>query len=463
MKQLLTMLFSILIFSCSEDDIYEPVNDSTPNYQEEFPGGDGSIGLEDKRAFSQSFRNFQTSEQITFKSGNFLFENFWLEGVSNSAQNLDGLGPFFNARSCTGCHINDGRGRVPIGDENISGLLFRLHQNNSNSITGADLGDPTYGGQLQNLAISEIENLNEGKLQVTYTEISGTYPSGESYSLRNPQYSIINANYGAFNSVISPRIAPANLGLGLLEAISDEDLLKHEDEFDADEDGISGRPNYVWHIKNNKVKIGRFGWKASQPTVRQQVATAFNGDMGITTTIFPDDCPSTIDEKYCDNLIEVDDTDLEAITLYSSGLAVPFRRSFNKENTNKGQQLFSEIQCAACHVPKHITGNIGISDAFKNQTIFPYTDLLLHNMGNDLADNANDFKASGNEWRTPPLWGIGLVPIVNGHQELMHDGRARNVEEAILWHGGEAKNSKQQFKNLTKIQRQQLIDFVNSI
>ena len=462
------ILSALLLLCCSssDDGVYEKVSINAPDPDSQFPGGIASIDLTDERAFSQPFRTFSVAEQIEFKSGNFLFQNTWVEGFSLSSQNLDGLGPFYNARSCTGCHANDGRGRVPVGGENITGLLFRLHGTNVNPITGQNIGDPIYGEQFQNLVVQEIDGQFEGKLEVSYTEINGQYPDGTTYSLRQPEYGTTNLNYGDISSKISPRIAPVNLGLGLLEAISESDLLENADEFDADADGISGKPNYVWHVRSQTKMIGRFGWKLEQPTVRQQVAAAFNGDMGLSTTIFQDDCPTVLSEQ-CPDLIfediEVEDDALERITLYSSGLSVPLRRDFNTEQTNLGAQLFSQIDCAKCHIPKHITGSSELSTAFENQTIFPYTDLLLHDMGAALSDNANSFDATGNEWRTPPLWGIGLIPVVNGHQELMHDGRARNVEEAILWHAGEAANARENFKQLTKEERQALIDFVNSI
>lgn len=461
----LVALILLLLSGCSKDD-----SDNTDyvviDPRAQFPGGEASINLSDERSFSQPFSTFSTAEQIEFKSGNFLFGNIWVEGFSLSSQNLDGLGPFFNARSCTGCHVNDGRGRVPLAGENITGLLFRLHGDNIDPITGQNLGDPIYGEQFQNLVVRELDREFEGRLQVNYIEIEGEYPNGTSYTLRQPHYNIVNLNYGEVTTQISPRIAPVNLGLGLLEAISEEDLLANADELDLDVDGISGKPNYVWHVKSQSKRIGRFGWKLEQPTVKQQVAAAFNGDMGLSTNIFQNDCPAVLEDQ-CDELIgeaiEVDEDALNKITFYSSGLSVPLRRNFNTEQTNLGEQLFNNIACIKCHVAEYTTGISDMSPAFENQIIFPYTDLLLHDMGDALSDNAVSFDAIGNEWRTPPLWGVGLIPAVNGHQELMHDGRARNVEEAILWHGGEAENSKESFKQLAPPERKALIDFVNSL
>lgn len=459
------LLLPFLFIECSNDES-EEAEYVVVDLQAEFPGGEASIKLSDERSFSQSLRTFTTAEQIRFKSGNFLFENVWVEGFSLSSQNLDGLGPFFNARSCVGCHVNDGRGSVPKDGENITGLLFRLHSENIDPQTGQNLGDPIYGGQFQNLAVRKFDIKSEGKIEVNYTEVEGVYPDGTSYTLRHPIYNTVNLNYGNISSQISPRIAPVNLGLGFLEAISEKDILANADEADSDADSISGKPNYVWHVESQSKQIGRFGWKLEQPTVKQQVAAAFNGDMGLSTTIFEDDCPAVVSDQCGDligEVVEVDNEALDNITLYSSGLSVPLRRDFNTKQTNLGEQLFSDILCIKCHVAKYTTGTSSMSPAFENQVIFPYTDLLLHDMGEELSDNAISFDAMGSEWRTPPLWGVGLIPAVNGHQELMHDGRARNVEEAILWHGGEAEQSKNNFKQLTKTERQALIDFVNSL
>ena len=270
----------------------------------------------------------------------------------------------------------------------------------------------------------------------------------------------------ANNINISPRVANQMIGLGLLEAIDENTLLNFSDENDSNSDGISGRPNYVWDVENNSTKIGRFGWKANQPNLRQQVAAAFNGDIGITSTLFPlENCPPGVD---CNTLPnggspEIPDNNLNHVTLYSSTLGVPARRNWDEIEIQEGKALFNQINCNSCHIPQIVTGNHPTIDALSNQIIRPYTDLLLHDMGDELSDNSTDFLATGNEWRTPPLWGIGLIETVNGHTRLLHDGRARNMEEAILWHGGEAENSKLAFKNLDAINREKVISFLNTL
>ncbi|WP_415036005.1 di-heme oxidoredictase family protein [Flavobacterium sp.] len=266
--------------------------------------------------------------------------------------------------------------------------------------------------------------------------------------------------------LVSPRIANQMVGLGLLEAVTEADILSRVDEADSNHDGISGRANYVYDVASNAQKLGRFGWKANQPSIRQQVAAAFSGDLGITSSLFPNEnCPPGVD---CDAIPnggspEIPDLALNRVVLYSSTLSVPARRNHTAPNVVAGKKVFNDLNCVACHTPKMQTGNTYPIVALRNQTIRPYSDMLLHDMGPGLADNAPSFQANGFEWRTQPLWGIGLIQTVNGHTNLLHDGRARNVEEAILWHGGEAQQAKERYKQLTAKQRSDLLEFINSL
>jgi CxxC motif-containing protein (DUF1111 family) len=266
--------------------------------------------------------------------------------------------------------------------------------------------------------------------------------------------------------LVSPRVANQIIGLGLLEAVEEQTLLNFADENDANGDGISGRANYVYDKMTNSLKMGRFGWKANQPNIRQQVAAAFVNDMGITSYVFPDEiCPPGVDCNAIPNggSPEISDSNFDKVVLYSQTLSVPMRRNYNDQNVLRGKQIFNSINCAACHIPKMQTGSGHSVASLRNQTIRPYTDMLLHDMGSGLADNAPDYLASGTEWRTQPLWGIGLINKVNKHTKLLHDGRARNVTEAILWHGGEAQASKDKFKQLSAKDREDLLAFINSL
>ena len=257
------------------------------------------------------------------------------------------------------------------------------------------------------------------------------------------------------------------IGLGLLETIPELNITKNADPEDINGDGVSGRINIVWDIQQKKRSLGRFGWKAGQPNVRQQTAAAFNGDLGITSTLFPAQ-PCSKSQNNCQSAShgeqpEISNQLLKFVTFYAKTLAVPARRSIESPEVKRGKYLFAHAGCAACHTPHFRTGEDNDFPELSRQYIAPYSDLLLHDMGEGLADNRPEFEATGTEWRTPPLWAIGLVQAVNGHTFFLHDGRARNLTEAILWHGGEAENSKDRFKAMNKKDREAVIKFLNSL
>ncbi|MGD1848994.1 MAG: di-heme oxidoredictase family protein [Salibacteraceae bacterium] len=429
-------------------------------------GSNNTVFDQSTNAFGFSAPALKGMDELNFAVGNSFFKQNWVSAPA-SAESRDGLGPYFNARTCSGCHFKDGRGRPPRFDgEEASGLLLRLSIPGVNPY-GGPRPDPNYGDQLQDRGIQGITR--EGNYSIVYTEIEKVFPDGETYALRQPEYVLNELNYGPLSGdvQISPRVGQQIIGMGLLEAILESDILALADENDADKDGISGRPNRVWDVFDQSERLGRFGWKANQPTVVQQTASAFHGDMGITSSPFPEqncadpqgDCQNAPDG----GAPEVTDESLESIVLYVSNLAVPARRDFDQPEVLQGKNIFNAIGCAKCHTPSFKTGIHDRFDNLSNQTIWPYTDLLLHDMGPGLADNRPDFKATGQEWRTQPLWGLGLIKSVNGHEFLLHDGRARNVQEAILWHGGEAEAVTRNFKNLSKAERAALLTFLYSL
>jgi CxxC motif-containing protein (DUF1111 family) len=334
--------------------------------------------------------------------------------------------------------------------------------------------EPTYGGQLQNRSIQGHKA--EGQIRIEYKEIPVKLAGGETVHLRKPTYSITNLGYGplAPGTMISPRVAPPMIGLGLLEAIPEKEILANVDTDDANKDGISCKPNWVWSHEHDKVMLGRFGWKAGVPTINQQTAEAASGDIGLSTTMIrtpsgdctdkQQDClnaPNGNSPKYQD--AELGDELFRLVAFYSHNLAVPPRRNPSNPEVLKGKELFYSIGCASCHKPKFVTGEVPDQPHLSHQLIWPYTDLLLHDMGEGLADDRPEGEASGTEWRTAPLWGIGLTETVNSHTLFLHDGRARNVTEAILWHGGEGQASRDKFANLSKEDRERLVAFVNSL
>jgi len=449
---------------CSESDNPEEYIPLAPEAGEELSGGQVTVFNTSQEAFGFFATNLTSDEKSDFGVGNSLFRLPWVTAPSTTT-GRDGLGPFFNATACGNCHFKDGRGRAPAFDGEFStGLLLRLSVPGTDS-HGAPMPDPMYGSQLQDGAL--LNQTIKGKYNIIYQTVSETLADGTVIQLQKPTYQINQLGYGPLSGslMISPRVANQLVGLGLLEAIPDAAILALADENDSNGDGISGKANYVYDIESNSKKMGRFGWKANQPNVRQQVAAAFSGDMGITSYLFPNEnCPPGVD---CDAIPnggspEISNLNFNRVVLYSQVLAVPARRNYKEQNVLKGKQLFESINCTSCHAPKFVTGEHAVA-ALRNQTIRPYSDLLLHDMGSGLADNSPDFLASGSEWRTQPLWGIGLIKTVNGHTNLLHDGRARNIEEAILWHGGEAQQAKDKYKQLTAQERSDLLAFINSL
>jgi CxxC motif-containing protein (DUF1111 family) len=272
--------------------------------------------------------------------------------------------------------------------------------------------------------------------------------------------------------MLSPRVAPPMIGVGLLEAVSEADILAWADPDDANGDGISGRPNRVWNDVRQQPQLGRFGWKAGEPTIAQQSAHAFAGDVGISSPLARDpwgdctereaDCRGAPHGVDADNEFEVTPEMFELLVFYSRNLAVPARRKVGDRQVLEGKRLFYQSGCAACHRPKYVTRRDPAMPEQSHQLIWPYTDMLLHDMGEGLADGRPEGLASGSEWRTAPLWGIGLTQTVSGHTNLLHDGRARNALEAILWHGGEAEAARQRVVAMSKAEREALLAFLES-
>ncbi|MCA9564230.1 MAG: c-type cytochrome [Myxococcales bacterium] len=457
------LLLTSVTAACTGDEVApEPAVDTS-----HLPGGDTTntilLGV---NAYSRHADNITPEHEGWFFTGNSLFDSPWVQAPSSTTAR-DGLGPLFNARSCGGCHFNDGRGRPLNNDGTTSqGLLFRLSVG-ENDETGAPIDDPSYGGQFQPQAISGVAA--EGSVTITYTALTRTYPDGSNYELQLPSYEFSDLAYGDFDDELrfSPRVAPPMIGLGLLEAIPEERLDQLADPDDTDGDGISGRLQLTLNADSGMLEVGRFGWKAEQPTVRLQTAGAFNGDLGITSSVFSVEGCSPV-QLDCQQVPsggapEIDDNLLDLVAAYSALVAPPIRTDAAVPEVLAGRALFADVGCASCHVPSHQTGEHPEFIELSNQIIWPYTDLLLHDMGPELADDRPVFQASGQEWRTPPLWGLSQLEAVSGHTQLLHDGRARNVEEAIMWHGGEAETSRNAFAALSEEDRAALLRFVQSL
>ena len=462
-QSLLSIILSVPILLSACDSESPVAVESTPVFStSEFSGGETTVFDASSHAFSIPAPNLSTAALAKHLEGDVEFEAVF---VTAPAVVNPGLGPIYNNVSCINCHSRDGRGRPPGIDEGLVSLLFRLSLPKAeDSVAGKPPTPvPGFGTQLNNRAI--VEANPEGTVKIEYIEQTLTTADGTRVHLRHPNYTLTETYQPLPENVeVSPRVAPAVFGLGLLEAIPENAILTYADEADVDGDGISGKPNYVWDVVAQRYTLGRFGWKANQPTLLQQVAAAYNDDMGITTSLFFVE-NSAGQSQLTEHSVtpEVSDEILEVVTFYVQTLAVPARRDIDDPQVKQGEQLFAEAQCANCHVPTLRTSVLAGVPSVSNQTIHPYTDLLLHDMGPDLADNRPDFHASGREWRTPPLWGIGLVRRVNGHTNFLHDGRARDLMEAILWHGGEAEASRQTVKQMSKAERDALIAFLESL
>ena len=481
------MLCSTVVAADDPADVARPAQDfSRAEPLEALQGGAATSRKHtiDRNAFSQASGNLDFKREFDFKIGNGIFRKTWVSAPA-STEASDGLGPLFNARSCQGCHLKDGRGHPPSAnwpEDNAISMLMRLsippqsdeHRSALKARLISTVDEPTYGGQLQDFAIHGQDS--EGQIHIEYEEMPVRLSDGTEISLRKPTYTITEPGFGKMHAdvMMSPRVANPMIGLGLLEAIKAQDIFALADPDDRNGDGISGRPNRVWSQEHKKVMLGRFGWKAGQPTISQQTAAAFAGDMGISTPLNPGgagDCTKA--QTAClaapngNTLrlgkVEASPAMFDLVAFYSRNLAVPRRRDVNNPQVLAGKKLFYGSGCISCHRPKFITGREGVQTGLAGQLIWPYTDMLLHDMGEGLADNRPEGVADGREWRTPPLWGIGLTKDVSSHTFFLHDGRARGLLEAILWHGGEAEAAKQKVVGMSKAEREQLVAFLKSL
>ncbi len=485
-------------------------------------GGEATaVGASDSgHGFSTPMPNLTDEELDKHLTGDAHFETAFTTAPNSEHPELDGLGPVFNNQDCNSCHQRDGRSstitlaqgqeRVLLGPE--AGIFLRMSiddgQCDEPSIDNnycKNVGVDGFGTQLFHRGVLKARDdwqenpfIGQADVYLAYEYSTVSYADGSSVELKKPVFTIeqpydVSAESRLDSAILqadvrySPRNGMPVFGLGLLELISDADILALADE---NGDGISGRPNWVFDpVKAQKddpipVSLGRFGWKASTPSVRVQSLGALRGDMGITNPLFPDEsiANTSLHESYLARTGFVDtgvdeqgNTEAsqefsDEVVFYAETLAVPARRNIDDESVIAGAQLFSQVNCTGCHQPNFTTatgelllGGLSAPEGLKGQQIYPFTDMLLHDMGEELADNRRDFTATGVEWKTRPLWGIGLTKTVNPAAGFLHDGRAATVEEAILWHGGEAEQSKNDYMALAQAERQSLIDFVMSL
>ncbi|MEW6991829.1 di-heme oxidoredictase family protein [Colwelliaceae bacterium 6441] len=528
LNKVILLLTGSLLFACDKDNkkVVTPEPEVLVDYTFVENLGDKTTALDASdsgHGFSTPIPTLTASELAQHLSGDAFFETAYTTAPSDEHPALDGLGPVFNNQDCNSCHQRDGRPStltIPQGEERIllgasAGIFLRMSIDDgeckmpsidNNYCKNSPV--PGFGTQLFHRGVLKAREdwqdkpfTGQADVYLSYQYIEHTYNDGESITLKKPVFTIESAYDVADEDIANSHILQADVrysprngmpifGLGLLELIPEQAILELSDELDTNNDGISGRPNWVFDpvkAKNNEavpVALGRFGWKASTPNVRAQSLGALRGDMGITNPLFPQEsiANTAMHESYLTRTNFVDtgideQGQTEAsqafsddVVFYAETLAVPARRNVSDENVIQGAQLFTQIACATCHHPDFITatgeatlGGVPAPEALKGQHIYPFSDMLLHDMGDELADNRRDFTATGREWKTRPLWGIGLTKTVNPAAGFLHDGRADTVEEAILWHGGEAKKSRDDFVALTQNQREQLLAFVMSL
>ena len=463
-------------------EVTRPATDfSVPEAFERNAGGAAtSLATPNANAFSHPSANLSFERQLDFHVGNGIFRKLWVSAPA-STKSSDGLGPLHNARSCQSCHIKDGRGRPPREGERAVSMLLALSVPPRSDDEGQRLAEgrarvmaePVYGAQLQNYSVQGVSA--EGRIGIAHEERSVSLSGGASVRLLHPRYSVLDPGYGPLDPevMLSPRVAPQMIGMGLIEAIPEADILALADPDDEDGDGISGRASRVWSAEEERFVLGRFGWKAGAATVAEQTARAFSGDIGLSSHRAPapwGDC--TPAQTRCREAphgrdpaegVEVPERMFDAVVFYSRHLAVPARREVGNIAVLEGKRLFYSAGCTGCHRPKFVTARDADQPEHAFQLVWPYSDFLLHDMGEGLADHRPEGSASGREWRTAPLWGIGLTEQVSGHSRFLHDGRARGLLEAVLWHGGEAEAAREAVVGMSDGERAALLAFLHSL
>lgn len=415
-------------------------------------GGDITVDDRSSYAYSMPAPGLDPDQAALHATGDAAFE---AKFVSAPSPINPGLGPLYNNLACASCHVRDGRGRPVAGDAPLlSQLLVRVSlPDGTPDMPGGPVPVPGLGLQIEDHATAGSDP--EAVVSVQWVEVPGTYGDGSAYSLRRPEVTVMRPDGSSLpaGTLTSYRQPPPVFGLGLLASVPDAALEEMADPDDADGDGISGRVNRVWDPVAGAVAIGRFGHKANVPGLDAQAAGAYANDMGVGNRLAAD--PGGVGD-------DITDDTLDAVIFYTRTLAVPARASLDDPAVQRGEALFSDFGCGSCHTTTLETGPSDLA-VLDHQTFHPYTDLLLHDLGDDLADGRPDFEASGNEWRTAPLWGIGVAQTVLYTARFLHDGRARTLAEAILWHGGEAESAREAFRTATSEDRGDLVRFLSSL
>lgn len=480
--RLLTFLFAGVLAACGQTS-----NSSAPEFSQSewLPGGHTTVSGKTQIRFDYPSANLPSDDKTQFHAGKALAQQPWVKAPTIT-DSRDGLGPLYNARTCMACHVKGGKGTLPSDSSTaIFSSLIRVSLKGEDKQNGA-VPHPTYGDQVQVQSTSLAHQLRhlpsasslakdvtpEAYVYIDWQNKIFTYPDKTKVTLKSPTPIFKNLGYGEIgnDTLVGIRTAPTIHGMGLIELIPQSQIDALSDEQDKNQDGISGRVNLVWDSVRQETMPGRFGLKANKPTLLMTVAGAFANDVGISNPVFTNQ-PCSPAQKAClsaasgndENGFELNQAQLDLVVDFNRNLAPLKSRNLDTKKVMEGREQFYETGCHQCHNPSFTTQESKERPHLSKQKIWPYSDFLLHDLGEGLSDNRPDFKASGSEWRTPPLWGIGLSAKVNGSQALLHDGRATTIEEAVLWHGGEAQAVKDAFINLDKDEREALVLFVNSI
>jgi len=406
-------------------------------------------------AFAQPLDGLDAAQSTIFRRGAGLFRQAWLIGPSADHPDLIGLGPLYNRLSCIACHVKNGRGAAPDSENGVARHMVARLSVEAADAHGGPRAHPAYGAQLNPEGVPGVPG--EGHAVVAYEDVDAVFPDGARTTLHRPTLAFRNLAYGGLGEKtrVSLRNAPPVFGLGLLEAVPESEILSG-----------AGKPNYVWDSETGARKLGRFGLKANQPSLKQQIANAFAEDIGVTSVLFPqENCAPC--QAAClaagSSKADLSNAQVDAVTEYIRWLATPARRNADDARVIAGEARFKAIGCARCHRETLRLGVFPALPSLSGIEIHPYTDLLLHDMGEGLADGRADYEAGPRDWRTPPLWGLGLAGKGGDGANYLHDGRARALDEAILWHGGEAQSASDRFRELPRQDRDALLAFLNSL
>ncbi|MET0400952.1 MAG: di-heme oxidoredictase family protein, partial [Cystobacter sp.] len=465
-----------------------PLLDSVPLPSSTLLGGEASVSYnyseEPHRVFQQMANNIGIADTQRFVEGRRLFHTSFVDGKHSESPDINPpftahaqqLGPRYNNIRCIACHTLNGRSAVPTLGAPLDTVAIETAA--ASSAAGVT-PDPTYGLNVQQRATST--GAPDYSVSVkSYEKTSRTLADGEALELQKPVY----AFKGPVPAQFSVRQAPQVIGGGLLEAVDETTILARADPDDRDGDGVRGVPNWVIHPETGQRHLGRFGWKASKASLRHQAADALLKDMGVTSPLYKSlACQrGTASCNAAAPAPSVSESELERLSDYLALLGVPAQRSLRSgfmdgirvspehdvdpPRITAGAALFAQAGCATCHAPQLQTGSTHRLAELRDQTIRPYTDLLLHDLGPGLADTLTQGQAGPSLWRTAPLWGLGSLKYVQGGAQnvrYLHDGRARTLMEAIAWHGGEADASRLRFEALSRTDRAAVLAFLESL